>query len=729
MAYDTDKLKERTPSDYIGQFVKLRKRGAEFVGLSPFSREKTPSFTVVDDKGFWYDFSSGRHGDLIDFAMEYHVVDFKAACEILGGERTASNAKPTPREREPEPKLTPAGIPDTHEGFRAHEPIRAWNPKTSRWTDYRPDHVWPYLDIDGALLGYVTRINLSDGAKLFIPFRYAEIDGEPRWTVAHLDAPRPLYNLPALALPGQVFLLEGEKSADACGRLLGFPSLSWGGSNASAHVDFSPLHGRRVVVWGDADPGGEKAAMQVARRAYDAGAAEIKVIPWDHDKPKGWDAADAESGWGDGDGGESEPWGRNQTLAYLKAHAFIYTPSDDDLPEPEPEAIPTEEIFDANPFSGELPPPRPWAMSKILLYRTVTAIAAPPGTGKSTWAMQLGIAFSQHMKFGEFEPRATGPVWVWNNEDDLDELNRTVLAACQAMGVNPGSLAGRLYLNSGADRQLIVAKETGSGLVATPDVERVIEVIRAQEIRLLIVDPFAETFEVETENSNDVMKRVAQLYRYIAQQTNCCVLLIFHTPKGTNGDKNAGSLDAIRGAGSIGGVVRQAFTMFEMTEADADTYDISPDRRRWYVRLDSAKGNRSEPSSDASWWQRQSIPLDNAANGYPEDHVGVLEWCPFATRTEKAKAVTGDYTAKIAAEIVRVCVKNGYTSEANACALDTLSGALNEQAIGLRNSKIKRTIIGEMDVVSRHEGHIIVISEQHRGTGTIRRVHVENTVK
>src|SRR5437764_1211457 len=61
-----DEIKSRLrPSDVIGRTVKLRKQGREYVGLSPFTKEKTPSFYVNDDKGQFFDFSSGKTGVLI----------------------------------------------------------------------------------------------------------------------------------------------------------------------------------------------------------------------------------------------------------------------------------------------------------------------------------------------------------------------------------------------------------------------------------------------------------------------------------------------------------------------------------------------------------------------------------------------------------------------------------------------------------------------------------------
>lgn len=81
-----DELRARLPvSEVAGRRVKLRKTGREFVGLSPFNQEKTPSFTVNDQKGFFHDFSSGRHGDIFAFVMETEGVTFPEAVERLAG--------------------------------------------------------------------------------------------------------------------------------------------------------------------------------------------------------------------------------------------------------------------------------------------------------------------------------------------------------------------------------------------------------------------------------------------------------------------------------------------------------------------------------------------------------------------------------------------------------------------------------------------------------------------
>jgi DNA primase len=79
-----DELRARLPvSEVVAKRVKLKRAGREWKGLSPFQQEKTPSFTVNDQKGFYHDFSSGKHGNIFDFVMETEGVSFPEAVERL----------------------------------------------------------------------------------------------------------------------------------------------------------------------------------------------------------------------------------------------------------------------------------------------------------------------------------------------------------------------------------------------------------------------------------------------------------------------------------------------------------------------------------------------------------------------------------------------------------------------------------------------------------------------
>src|SRR5688500_13056658 len=98
-----DEIKSRLrPSDVIGRTVKLRKQGREYVGLSPFNKEKTPSFYVNDDKGQFFDFSSGKTGDLITFLQEAERLTFVEAVERLAAEAGVPMPAVDPRAAEQE---------------------------------------------------------------------------------------------------------------------------------------------------------------------------------------------------------------------------------------------------------------------------------------------------------------------------------------------------------------------------------------------------------------------------------------------------------------------------------------------------------------------------------------------------------------------------------------------------------------------------------------------------
>src|SRR5207302_9940970 len=82
-----DELRARLPvSEVVGRRVKLKKSGSEWRGLSPFNKEKTPSFFVNDQKCMWFDFSSGKNGSIFDFLMLTEGLSFPEAVERLAAE-------------------------------------------------------------------------------------------------------------------------------------------------------------------------------------------------------------------------------------------------------------------------------------------------------------------------------------------------------------------------------------------------------------------------------------------------------------------------------------------------------------------------------------------------------------------------------------------------------------------------------------------------------------------
>src|SRR3984885_5041851 len=93
-----DELRSRVPlSDIIGKRMKLTRAGREFKGCCPFHNEKTPSFTVNDEKGFYHCFGCGAHGDAIRFLTDARGLAFMDAVKELADQAGMDVPAPDPR--------------------------------------------------------------------------------------------------------------------------------------------------------------------------------------------------------------------------------------------------------------------------------------------------------------------------------------------------------------------------------------------------------------------------------------------------------------------------------------------------------------------------------------------------------------------------------------------------------------------------------------------------------
>ncbi len=96
-----DELRQRVSlAEIVGRRVKLVRRGREYIGLCPFHKEKTPSFSVVEDKGFYHCFGCGAHGDVIGFVMQTENLSFPEAVEQLARQAGLDVPQESREERE-----------------------------------------------------------------------------------------------------------------------------------------------------------------------------------------------------------------------------------------------------------------------------------------------------------------------------------------------------------------------------------------------------------------------------------------------------------------------------------------------------------------------------------------------------------------------------------------------------------------------------------------------------
>ncbi|ESQ75502.1 DNA primase [Asticcacaulis sp. AC402] len=150
-----EELKTRLPaSEVIGKSVKLRRNGREWVGLSPFTKEKTPSFYVNDHKRFFHDFSSGKSGDIITFLIETERLSFNEAVERLAAEAGMALPAVTPETRAIEQKRQSLNdwMELAHKWFMAR--LQDRNPAAQAARDYLTKRGLSPEDIQTYGLGY-----------------------------------------------------------------------------------------------------------------------------------------------------------------------------------------------------------------------------------------------------------------------------------------------------------------------------------------------------------------------------------------------------------------------------------------------------------------------------------------------------------------------------------------------------------------------------------------------
>lgn len=268
---------------------------------------------------------------------------------------------------------------------------------------------------------------------------------------------------------------------------------------------------------------------------------------------------------------------------------------------------------------------RQWVYGHFLTRGFVSVLGAPGGYGKTAHAQAIALAIVTGREILGETVHEPGRVAIWNLEDPFDEMLRRFRAAALYYDVGPLEVEGRLFLNSGQDNVLVIAKLVEKGrAIPTETVEQIISQVREHNIAVLIVDPFVRSHRL-TENSNDEMDLVASLWARIAKEGNCAVLLLHHFKKGGQG----GDADAFRGASALVNAARAAITLTRMTSDDAARLRVE-NREKWrYLKVENAKLNTAPPPEDSVWLRLVSVPLHNGRMGSEGDKVQTVErWHP-----------------------------------------------------------------------------------------------------
>ena len=282
--------------------------------------------------------------------------------------------------------------------------------------------------------------------------------------------------------------------------------------------------------------------------------------------------------------------------------------------------------FPATPLDGldlDNIPPRHWVYGRELVRGFVSVLASAGGTGKTAYTMVAGISVALcrslfHTGIAQAPPdlkvHQGGAVWFYNLEDPQDELRRRIKATFQHYEISRSAVSGKLFLDSGRDRPLVVAvRIAGGGLVQAPVIVPLIAELTRREIAVLIIDPFVQSHSAE-ENRNDEMNLVMAAWGRVASEANCAIWLVHHFRKGGQG----GDVEAVRGAGAIQGAARSMHTLSTMTADEANSLGVPPEDRWQFVRHDNVKQNMAPVAGKASWYRLVGVNLNNGNEDYPD---------------------------------------------------------------------------------------------------------------
>lgn len=251
--------------------------GKEFQ-IGSVAGEPGRSLSVNSLTGQWADFAAPQHkgGDLVSLYAAKEGIGQGEAAKRLGWTNGGAAPEPARKALEASASPIPADAPPLPAVAGLTEPVAVYlYNDLLRIARYEPGR--------------------NGKKKEFLPWTWRA----GKWSAKHLPAPRPLFGLEELA-DKPVLLVEGEKACLAARAMVGriYTVLTWpGGAEGVGKADWSPLYGRAVDIWPDADDAGNKAANAIAAILAPHLVERVRIFSQEG-QPKGWDLADAQSeGW------------------------------------------------------------------------------------------------------------------------------------------------------------------------------------------------------------------------------------------------------------------------------------------------------------------------------------------------------------------------------------------------------------------------------------------------
>lgn len=439
--------------------------------------------------GLWHDFASGEGGDIFDLwqaarGLASFRETLRDAAEYTGA--TVNTPRRTPKRRSPK--------------------------GGEQWG--APTVTYNYHDATGRLLAQVDRFEWEADGKTHKTFR--------PWDVAtkSFRAPetRPLYNLPNIVSAPEIVVVEGEKAADALIAQNIDATTAMGGAAAPLEkTDWTPLKGRKIVIWPDNDDAGRAYAERLKRHLEAEGALAVSILNVPKSRPEKWDAADAE----------------DEDLGAVIRSMRTEAPAE-------------QSGLVLEPWSELQEVAVQWLVGGLLPHGAMAALYGKPGSYKSFVALYIAAMIATG---GECFFRSTrkGRVVYVMGEGGAGAYRRAK-ALESVHGIARPDVS---FLRSALDLRgsLDDAMKLKAAILETGEAPA-----------LIIIDTLARNFGGGNENSSEDMGAFIRVIGFLQSSLDCAVLIVHHSGK----DDAKG----MRGHSSLFGAVDTEMEVVKITEDD-----------------------------------------------------------------------------------------------------------------------------------------------------------------
>ena len=413
--------------------------------------------------------------------------------------------------------------------------------KNEREAGYESKGLYLYTDQDGTILFVRLRMDHPNGHKWIRPLsRNSASD----WT--ELKEPifsdgKPLYNLHSIVKQSDkpVFIVEGEKCADALIKL-GLLATTSGGASSAKDADWQILSGREVIIWADNDQAGKQYASDVQAKMISLNAKVKQIDIEKLNLPAKSDCVDWLQQF-------DQQHGHNATKfdiegLVLKSDA-IQNPSCD-------YSKPFDTNISARNYNVSVnlecaanitPEPISWLWNGWLAKGKLHIFAGQAGTGKTTIAIALASTITLGDRFPDGSKSPLGSVLIWSGEDSTkDTLVPRLMAA--GADLNKVHFVADTTANDGlrgfdpaTDMHPLMDKAAGIA-----------------DLALLIVDPIVNAVAGDSHKNGEVRRSLQPIVEF-AEKLNCAVLGITHFSKGGQGKD---PLERVTGSLAFGALAR-----------------------------------------------------------------------------------------------------------------------------------------------------------------------------